>query len=146
MNLTLKEITSENWEECIELQPADDQKEFVASNLYSIAQSQFLPGFEKLAVYNDQDMVGFVMFGKDPDDSQYWIYRLMIDAQYQRKGYGAETMRQVIQKIKAKPDTTDIIVAYHPDNHAVASLYEKLGFQVIGEAPWGEIMTRLSKD
>ncbi|MGG0753025.1 GNAT family N-acetyltransferase [Brevibacillus laterosporus] len=146
MNLILKEITSENWEECIELQPHEDQKAFVASNLYSLAQSKFLPDFETLAVYKDQKMVGFVMFGKDPDDSQYWIYRLMIDASHQGKGYGIKTMKQVIERIKAKTDTTDIMVAYHPENHAAAYLYKKLGFTIIGKAPWGEIMTRLSKN
>ncbi|MDN9012731.1 GNAT family N-acetyltransferase [Brevibacillus laterosporus] len=145
MELILKEVTSENWEECIELQPHEDQKHFIASNLYSLAQSKFLPNFETLAVYNDQIMVGFVMFGVDPDDSQYWIYRLMIASGHQGKGYGLETMKQVIDKIKAKPDTTDIMVAYHPDNQAAATLYEKLGFQVLGKAPWGEIMARLSK-
>lgn len=145
MNLILKEVTADNWEECIELQPTEDQNQFIASNLYSLAQSKFLPNFETLAVYNDEIMVGFVMFGIDPDDSQYWIYRLMIDSSYQGKGYGFETMKQVIDRIKAKPDATDIIVAYHPDNQAAATLYEKLGFKVIGEAPWGEIMARLSK-
>ena len=145
MTLTLKEVTSENWEECIELQPNEDQKQFIASNLYSLAQSKFLPTFETLAVYKDQIMVGFVMFGIDPDDSQYWVYRLMIDSSHQGNGYGFETMKQVIERIKAKPDATDIMVAYHPENKAAAALYEKLGFEVLGKAPWGEIMTRLSR-
>lgn len=144
MTLILKEVTSENWEECITLQPREDQKPFIASNVYSLAQSKFLPNFETLAVYKDRIMVGFVMFGIDPDDSQYWIYRLMIDSRYQGKGYGLETMKQVIDRIKAKPDATNIMVAYHPENQAAAALYERLGFKVLGKAPWGEIMTCLS--
>ncbi|CAM3348120.1 GNAT family N-acetyltransferase [Brevibacillus invocatus] len=144
MTLLLKEITSENWEECIQLQPSEDQEHFIASNLYSLAQSKFLPNFETLAVYKDQAMVGFVMFGIDPVDSQYWIYRLMIDSNHQGKGYGIETMKQVIDRIREKPDTTNIMVAYHPENEAAASLYEKLGFKVVGKASWGEIMSCLS--
>lgn len=144
MSLILKEITSENWEECIELTPHEDQKKFVASNLYSLAQSKFLPDFETLAVYKDEVMVGFVMFGLDPDDSKYWIYRLMIDASHQGNGYGLEAMKQVIDKIKAKPDATDIMLDYRPDNEAAAKLYEKLGFKVVGNGPSGEIMTCLS--
>lgn len=143
MTLYLKEITSENWEACIQLQPSEDQEAFIASNLYSLAQSKFLPNFETLAVYKDETMVGFVMFGVDPDDSQYWIYRLMVDSSHQGKGYGIETMRQVIDRIKAKPDATNIMVAYHPENKAAASLYQKLGFKVLGKASWGEIMSCL---
>lgn len=142
MNLFLRDITSQNWEECIALQVHEDQKNFIASNLYSLAQSKFLPDFETLAVCADDMIVGFVMFGIDPDDSQYWIYRFMIDASHQGKGYGKEMLRQVIERIKAKSDATDIMVAYHPDNQAAARLYEKAGFETVGKASWGEIMAR----
>ena len=30
-------------------------------------------------------MIGFTMFGIDPDDKNYWIYRLMIDEEFQGK-------------------------------------------------------------
>lgn len=43
MSITLKKITRENWEECIDLRVSIEQQRFVASNLYSIAEVQFLP-------------------------------------------------------------------------------------------------------
>ncbi len=66
--IKLKEITNENvWKVC-KLQPFEDQKDFVAANIESLAEAyatrnegnNALP----LAAYNNDELVGFVMLGK----------------------------------------------------------------------------------
>jgi Acetyltransferases, including N-acetylases of ribosomal proteins len=137
----LRAIDRNNWEQCIHLKPAQEQQRFIASNLYSIAESQFLPGFVTRAVYLDDRPIGFTMYGKDPDDGNYWIYRFMIDERYQGKGYGTAAIRLVIDDIEKKDDRTDVVVVgYHPDNEFARKLYTKAGFQEIGIAPWGEML------
>lgn len=42
MGLTLKLITKDNWEEAIQLTVKEDQKHFMAFNLYSICPSSGL--------------------------------------------------------------------------------------------------------
>ena len=79
MKVTLREITPENFKECINLKVADDQKTFVAPNVTSIAQSKIYPTVEPYAVYNEDELVGFVMFGLDFDDNRYYLVRLIID-------------------------------------------------------------------
>ena len=41
MTVSLKEITESNFRECIKLTVGDADQQFVASNLYSIAESKF---------------------------------------------------------------------------------------------------------
>ncbi len=88
MKITLREITPQNFQQCIDLKVADGQENFVAANLMSIAQAKIYPTANPLAVYHKDEMVGFVMFGFDPDEGQYYLVRLMIDAQHQGKGFG----------------------------------------------------------
>ena len=76
-------IDKDNWTECIKLKAKQEQEGFIASNLYSIAQYQFLEHFEAMAIYEEQTMVGFALYGLDSDDGNYWIYRLMIDGNFQ---------------------------------------------------------------
>jgi hypothetical protein len=57
--ITLRQITAENWERAIQLKVSEEQKNFVASNLYSIAQVQFLPDFKAMGVYVEEELVGF---------------------------------------------------------------------------------------
>lgn len=37
----IRPVTKDNWQELIKLKVREEQKHFVASNLYSIAQAQF---------------------------------------------------------------------------------------------------------
>ncbi len=61
------DITQKNFSECIELKVSTGQTTYVAPNLMSIAQAKILPDLEVKAVYSGETMVGFVMFGLDPD-------------------------------------------------------------------------------
>ncbi|MFI6998345.1 hypothetical protein [Nocardia sp. NPDC050175] len=75
----LSDLCADTWEDVAELTVADDQSGLVATNLYSIAESRFLPGFLTRAVRVAGEAVGLVMYGTDQDDGQFWLYRLMID-------------------------------------------------------------------
>ncbi|OLS38545.1 GNAT family N-acetyltransferase [Bacillus sp. MRMR6] len=138
MTIKLRKVTKENWQECINLQVREEQRKFIASNLYSIAQVQFLENFEALAIYHNDSMVGFTLFGLDEDDRNYWIYRIMIDEKYQGQGHGKMALKEIIQRLKDKPDCKEIILGYHPENIGAEKMYISSGFQPKGMAPWGE--------
>lgn len=141
--IRLMEVNQGNWEKCIQLKPKREQKTFIASNLYSIAESKFLPDFMIRAIYDDEIVVGFAMYGKDPDDGNYWIYRLMIDERFQGCGYGKEALLLIIQDIKSMPDRTDVILlGCNPDNDGARVFFSKAGFKEVGLAPWGEMLAK----
>ncbi|MNJ54133.1 Spermine/spermidine acetyltransferase [compost metagenome] len=141
--ILLKAIDKNNWEECIQLKPSSNQERFIVSNLYSIAEAQFLEGFKTKAIYHGGIMIGFTMFGLDPDDGNYWIYRFMIDERFQRRGYGHQAMQLVIDEIRNASDRTSILIlGYKPDNEQARRLYAKTGFKEEGIAPWGEMLAK----
>ncbi len=71
MKITLREITPQNFRECIDLKVADGQENFVAANLMSIAQAKIYPTAKPFAVYHDNEMVGFVMYGFDENEEHF---------------------------------------------------------------------------
>jgi diamine N-acetyltransferase len=143
MNVSLREITPENFKECIELKVADNQKTFVATNVYSIAQSKIYPTHLPFAVYNDDDeMVGFVLYGLDTDDNRYYLGRLMIDEKHQGKGYGRAATLAVIEELKRQEDCTEIYLCCEPDNTNAERLYKSIGFEHTGEVYEGENVMR----
>jgi diamine N-acetyltransferase len=143
--ITLQALDLSNWEECAQLKPKPEQEKYIAPNIYSIAEVQFLKGFVTRAIYNDDDMIGFTMFGLDPDDGNYWIYRFMIDGKFQGHGHAYKAMLLVIDEIRRTSDRTDVIVlGYKPDNEQARKLYTKSGFREAGLAPWGEILAKYS--
>ena len=142
MPLTFKPIDKDNWHTAIRLEVAEAQRKFVASNLYSIAESKFEPQASPLGIFNDDGtMVGFLMYGSYK--SEMWIWRLMVDQRYQRQGYGRAAMQAVVTALQTMGHQ-DIFVSYEPENTVAAKLYADLGFEPTGRIDDGEIVVRLS--
>lgn len=144
MAVVLREIDKDNFAECIKLEVAPEQKDFVASNVVSIAQSKVYSHMVPMAVYNDDVMVGFVMYGCDPDTLQYWVIRLMIETRRQREGLGRAAMLELIKLLRKKENCDQISLSLVPENTGAQSLYSSLGFERTGEIDEGEIVMRLS--
>jgi diamine N-acetyltransferase len=144
VEITLREITKDNWRECVDLKVGPGQEKFVAPNLFSIAEAKFEPEWRPLAIYRGETMVGFTMYGRDERDGSYWIIRLMIDAAYQGRGYGRAAMIEVIRQLKEKPDCREIRISFVPENKAAEQLYLNLGFERTGWIEEGEVVLRLA--
>lgn len=131
--LHLKTISKDNWWKAISLRVREDQVNFVASNVYSLAQLNFLENFHAKGIYLGDEMIGFTLYGIDEEDQEYWIYRMMIDQKHQGKGYGKEVVQRVIDDIrKMKEDRhLSITLSYEPTNEHAKRIYEKMGFQEV---------------
>lgn len=125
----LEPITMTNWKACIALKVAPDQENFLPSNLYSIAESQFYQHAKSRAVYNGENqMVGYILFGRDIFTNKWKVFRMMIDQSYQGKGYGESTIKEVIRHLSKEPDGHEILICYQNANEVARRLYAKLGF------------------
>lgn len=125
----LEPVTVNNWKACIALEPAPGQEGFLPSNLYSIAESQFYSEARSGAIYNEHEqLVGYVLFGRDVFANKWKIFRIMIDKSHQRKGYGKSTMMEIIEQISKEPDGNEILISYQDNNQVARKLYAKLGF------------------
>lgn len=141
--ISLREITPDNYKECVALKVAEDQKYFVAPNVASIAQSKVWPELIPLAVYNDDEMVGFTLHGKDRDDDKYWIARIMIDERFQGKGFGKAATLALLERLRGYEDCAEVFLSFVPGNKGAEKLYLNVGFENTGETDEdGEIIMR----
>ena len=143
MTISLREINSDNFHQCINLKVAEGQEKFVASNLRSIAEAKIYPSALPLGIYSGDEMVGFVMYGLDTDDNKFYLGRLMVDAQHQGKGFGKAATLEVIERIKKIEDCREIYLSFVPENTGAEKLYASVGFERTGEfSESGEIVMR----
>lgn len=155
--ITLRKITLENRRAIFNLEVSEDQRRFVASNLSSVASCYVLAtnGGQPFpfAIYADEQPIGFVMItyritGYElptiADDS-YCILRLMIDKQFQNRGYGREAMKKILEFVRTFPagPAQYCWISYKADNAAAKKLYESYGFRDNGEIENDELITVL---
>jgi diamine N-acetyltransferase len=136
MTVTLRPLTEENWHDAIHLQVTDEQKNYVASNLYSIAETRFEPTFVPLAIYAGDVLVGFTMY----DTADYCIVRFMIDMRYQGKGYGRAALQLLIDHFEREYAHPETRLSFVPGNAVAEHLYEVMGFCLNGEMDEDELV------
>lgn len=138
MTIELREITMRNLQDCIRLEVDKEQKKFVASNMYSLAEAKADNISEPRAIYCGDTLVGFVMYDFDSATGKGWVSRLMIDKRYQGRGYARKAMEIVIKTLRSYEGCARIQTSFVPENSVAKGLYTSLGFILTGEMIKGE--------
>src|SRR5215216_6118171 len=153
MSLSIQPLTIHNWRDLSHLKVREDQKNFVAPNVYSIAESQF--GYDHpedrhwdmapYGIYDDDEPVGFLMIGYNffHTRTQGFIIRLMVDEKYQGNGYGKFGLYWILDHFRKDEHIQRIGISYEPDNEVARTLYASLGFVETGEIDHGEVVAEL---
>ncbi|MBM7844632.1 GNAT family N-acetyltransferase [Herpetosiphon giganteus] len=134
--ITLQSITLANARACLALSVAPHQQQFVASTAASLVQSRFEPHWETHGIYADETLVGFMMYGNDPDYG-WGLLRLLVDAKFQGRGYGRTAVQHMLATIRAAGGSS-VAVSYEDANDVARRLYQSLGFVETDEQPFGE--------
>jgi RimJ/RimL family protein N-acetyltransferase len=136
--VVLVELSRENWEAVAQLQVQADQKDFVADNLWTIAETQFFPWVRRRVILAHGRIVGFAAYGTHPDEQELWLHRFMVSAAEQRAGVGRAALRLLIDEWKTIPNLRVVKLSYEPNNAVAERLYVSEGFVPGDLADWGE--------
>ena len=144
----LREVTDDNREAVCALRVRRRQKQFVASVKRSLRDAAAVPEANPWyrAVYCGDEPVGFVMLSWNPPagpyQGRYFLWRLLIDKRYQRRGIGREVLAQLVDVVRAE-GATELLASYEPGKGDPWPFYRQFGFQRTGKIDDGEIVIRL---
>ena len=152
MSVELRPVTLENWQILIKLKVREDQEKFVASNVYSIAQAHFGDEYHghwnlfPFGIYDGDTAVGFVMYALNFEYSKHqaYIQRLMVDVNFQGKGYGRFGMEAMLKIFREDERIKTVGISYEPTNEVGRKLYASLGFVETGEFEDDEVIAELN--
>lgn len=150
MKITLRKIDEHNRSECESLQVLREQSQYIASNADSLREAEENEEVARpFAIACDDRMVGFTMFAfdennEDPAD-RYWLWRFMIDAPLQGKGYGSAALKEIIRYFKEQ-GADQITLSTKESNTKALSLYHRYGFKENGDRNDEEIVLKLQLD
>jgi diamine N-acetyltransferase len=139
--IELRPVDRSNWRDCARLRLGPGQDDLVASNVWSIAESRFEPHYVPRAVVAEDEAVGFLMYcvETDPPDAElYWLFRFMIDADHQGRGYGRAALRLAVDEMRSA-GARRIHTMHRPRNVAASRLYRGAGFVEIGRLEDGDV-------
>ena len=132
--VTLRKINRKNLDDILALKVTEEQEKFVADNAVSIAQAHFYPEVAWFrAIYANEIPVGFVMLVDNPIKSSYSLWRLMIDARFQKCGFGRRAMELILQYVEIRPGAKELFTSCSAGDGSPKTFYEKIGFTDTGK-------------
>ncbi len=111
---------------------------------YTEAQAHFEEKAWFRAIYAGETPVGFVMLYDDPEKTDYFLWRFMIDQSYQGRHFGERALKLLIDHVRAEPGATELLVSYVPAAGSPEPFYRAAGFVDTGEISDGEVVMRLA--
>lgn len=128
MNINFKEIDKSNYNTCINLKVADHQKDYVTSNAISLVQAFYEEELYPIGIYDNEEMVGFILYDYDKELEGWSFSRFMIDINHQNKGYGSKALEKFLEFFHNKYEEENLYTSVEIDNDVAMKLYEKYGF------------------
>jgi ribosomal protein S18 acetylase RimI-like enzyme len=149
--VSLREIDDGNRDDVLSLRVTPTQARFVSTVAESLSEAEETPEGKPWyrAVYADDLPVGFVMLSWNvtPEPPRiigpWFLWRLLIDVQHQRRGYGREAVRLVADIVREN-GAAELLTSYGQGEGGPELFYRRLGFRPTGErAEKGEIIVAL---
>ena len=139
--VTLREITAANRSQIEALAVTPAQEEFVGGVADSLLEAAETPNAKPWyrAVYDGETPVGLVMISDNiapgfPEYlGPYYLWRLLIDARWQGRGYGRAVIDLIVEYVSTRPGADRLLTSVVPDEGSPLAFYLKYGFTITGE-------------
>jgi len=144
--MELRDVDADNWREVVGIEPREEQRRFVGSVAYYLNLCHYGGVWQPMALYRDDESVGFAMWGFDADEGSHWIGELVIGTEHQGKGYGRAAMEAILDHLAAQLGYREAALSYEPENEVARRLYASIGFVEAGERVNDELVARRPAD
>ena len=145
--VSLRPITDTNREAVEALAVTPDQRRFVSGVRESILEAAEEPEGRALywAIYDEETPVGFVMIADEvgsPDYIAHFLWKLLIDERYQRRGLGTATLDLIVEYFRNR-GVGEMWTSVGQGEGSPLTFYEGYGFEQTGDVHGNEILLRL---
>ncbi|WP_297134334.1 GNAT family N-acetyltransferase [Terrisporobacter sp.] len=136
MNLTIKNIDRNNYDEIVSLKVGSNQVNYIETVEESIEEAKKNSNWKPVGIYDNEKVVGFAMYGvclDEEKDGRVWLDRFLISYENQGKGYGKAGVKLLIDRLGKEYRYDKIYLSVYEDNKDAIALYKKIGFEFNGE-------------
>ena len=141
--LTLRELDAQTVSAANNLTLKPGQEAFVEPETYTHAEEMLDPAnsWPRVVVDEDGTVVGYIMANFDPDAPEDFLraalWRINVAADAQGSGVGSFAVRAFADEARARGFTRATVV-WAGGEGGPEEFFKSVGFQVVGETPYGE--------
>ncbi|WP_110926243.1 GNAT family N-acetyltransferase [Bacillus massiliglaciei] len=125
----------------IRLKPG--QETFIETVDDCLKEADMYRQWHPVAIYYEEEVIGFAMYGSFGPNKDTWIDRIMIDKRYQGRGFGRMAMLKLMDIVSKEYGVNVIYLSIMEENKQAYHLYTSIGFESMDERdPNGELLFR----
>ena len=142
--LTVVELTADNIEDVLAVEPTPDQLRHVNPVAWYVARSAYEQVWQPVALETAEgQIVGFAEWARDDSDGTYGLGGIVIDHRHQGRGLGRAALDALVAHVRSQPEPGDVVLTVHADNERARGLYQRYGFVETGEMLDDEVVMAL---
>jgi len=134
--MEFREIDKSNYWDCMSLTIDESQEGFVADNKQSLIEAAYEEGLYTLGIYQDDIMVGFILYDYDETFPGWSLSRFMIGKQFQGRGYGKKAAIAFLDYFKKKHNVDELFISVSLENTVARNMFSSVGFAELKEVAY----------
>lgn len=99
-----------------------------------------------VGIYIDEKIIGLVVLTNKPLNGKYSFTDLIIDEDYQHKGYGKQATNKIVEHFKKMNESKIIKIEVYSENTIAIKCYEKCGFRITKKCDWNNCFVEMEID
>lgn len=131
--ITLADVTRENWRELCALNPGEEGLKYTGSNSWNLLWSHYEPQWIVKGIALDGQLIGCARFGPSLELPGIELIHFMIDERFQGRGFGRAALCAVAAEMFRRFGVAEIYLSVDPENARAKHVYEAVGFFATGE-------------
>lgn len=132
-NIYFKDIDDTNEYIVRNIKLKSEQEKFIETVDECLKEAAAHHQWHPVAIYCEEDIVGFAMYGSFGPNKETWLDRIMIDEKDQGKGYGKQAIKSLIDIISKEYEVNVIYLSITEDNNKAFELNTSIGFKYMNE-------------
>lgn len=148
----IRPLSRETLMPLLKLKVREDQNDFVAPNVMTVAQATFEAGAEIYGIWDGETPVGMMAVidnshpDQIPDEGErrdtLFLWRLMLDLAHQHGGHGTAALEFIVSLAREK-GLVDVTTSAVEAESGAIPFYERFGFRRTGEVIDDEVVLSL---
>ncbi len=140
-NIHFRDIDNTNKYAVRKIKLKPEQENFIETVDQCLEEANTYDEWHPVAIYCDEEIVGFAMYGSFGPNKHTWIDRIIIDEKYQGRGFGKIAMIRLIDIVSKEYGVNTIYLSIIEGNVLAYNLYKSIGFKYMNEKdPNGELL------
>lgn len=126
--LALQKITKDSFYSICQLSVSPEQVNHVDSNAISMAEANFSDHAWMRGIYLNGAPIGFVMVDAQVERQEFYLWRFIIDQQFQKRGLGKLAIELLVVELNTEFGAKNLCTSVVTELSGPKTFYERLGF------------------